>query len=247
MGLGGSYRTECFQYRGETWTRYLCPSKAELAFIMGVDLAQAVDYTAVAVLRHTRTPLPIDDAAIDRRARTIKQQVDDKFDVVYAERMPLGTAFPAVIAHVHKLLDRPPLCDGTTYLVVDETGVGAPVCDEFGDAGLKPVRVHITSGTAVTKLDGLNRWGVPKLVLTSCLDARLHTGELRFAAAMDVAPAIADEFKDFRRSLTAAGRATYQARSNKHDDLVLAIGIATWWAMERSKWWSVTGAVGGLW
>src|SRR5262249_40008050 len=46
---------------------------------------------------------------------------------------------------------------------------------------------------------------------------------------------IAEELKDFRRHLTAAGRATYQARTGKHDDLVLAVAIALWWAVERRR------------
>ena len=35
-----------------------------------------------------------------------------------------------------------------------------------------------------------------------------------------------DELLDFRRKLSDAGRATYAARTGKHDDLVLAVAIA---------------------
>src|SRR5262245_23895190 len=96
---------------------------------------------AIAILRHSRAPLPIEDAVVDQHARTIKQGIEEKFDVVYAERMEQGIGFPAVITHVKELLARPPLRAASTYLAVDETGVGAPVCDEFEDAGLEPVRV----------------------------------------------------------------------------------------------------------
>jgi hypothetical protein len=63
----------------------------------------------------------------------------------------------------------------------------------------------------------------------------VQTGEVRFAAELTEAHALAEELKDFRRYLTAAGRATYQARVGKHDDLVLAVAIALWWTLERRK------------
>jgi hypothetical protein len=49
---------------------------------------------------------------------------------------------------------------------------------------------------------------VSKSVLISTVDAMLHTGELRFAAALTEAGAMRDELLDFRRHLGAAGRAT---------------------------------------
>ena len=52
------------------------------------------------------------------------------------------------------------------------------------------------------------------------LGARLHTGELKIAAALS----------DAERKVSDAGRATYNARTGAHDDLVLAVAIALWWA-----------------
>ena len=85
-----------------------------------------------------------------------------------------------------------------------------------------------------------------KSLLISGVDARLHSGELRFAAELTQAHALAEELKDFRRHLTAAGRATYQARTGKHDDLVLAVAIALWWAVERRRHQIHSGPLVGL-
>jgi predicted RNase H-like nuclease len=116
----------------------------------------------------------------------------------------------------------------------------------FGAAGLRAVRVSITAGTEVTKQDQ-RRWSVAKSILISGgVDARLHSGELRFAAELGEAHALAEELKDFRRHLTAAGRATYQARTGKHDDLVLAVAIALWWAVERRRHQMYIGPLRGL-
>ena len=123
--------------------------------------------------------------------------------------------------------------------------MGRAVGDMFAAAGLRAVRVSITAGTDVTKQDTL-RWSVAKSQLISAVDARLHSGELRFAAELGEAHVLAEELKDFRRHLTAAGRATYQARTGRHDDLVLAVAIALWWATERRKYRILVGPLKGF-
>ena len=62
------------------------------------------------------------------------------------------------------------------------------------------------------------------------LGARLHTGELKIAAALSDAGALQEELKDFRRKVSDAGRAAYNARTGARNDLVLAVAIALWWA-----------------
>jgi hypothetical protein len=87
--LGTNYET--FQYRDQRWTRYLAP-KADEAFIMGVDLGQSQDPTALAVMRHHRRPL--ETWTVDQKNRTMRQDIEEHFDVVHAERLPLGTLYP---------------------------------------------------------------------------------------------------------------------------------------------------------
>lgn len=237
----GMQSYETFTHQALDWTCYPA-APAEEAFIMGVDLGQSQDPTALVVLRHTRKPL--DTWTVNDKAHTTKQDIEECFDVVHAERVKLGTPYPDVVAHVRAVLNRPPLPYGC-HLVVDESGVGRPVGDMFNAAGLRAIRVLITAGTEVTKQDQL-RWSVAKSLLISGVDARLHSGELRFAAELGEAHALHDELKDFRRHLTSAGRATYQARAGKHDDLVLAVAIALWWATERRRHQTYTGPLLGL-
>jgi hypothetical protein len=138
--------------------------------------------------------------------------------------------YPAVVQEVALLLSRPPLV-GNCQLVVDETGIGRPVCDLFDAAGLEPLRVSITAGAEQSFVNG--SWHVSKQTLVSTLDARLHTGELRFAKELSEADTMAEELKDFRRHVSAAGRYTYEARVGRHDDLVLACAIALWSCVGR--------------
>jgi hypothetical protein len=233
---------ETFQYRDQNWTRFPAPP-ADEAFIAGLDLGQSMDPTALIVMRHHHEPLP-DDWDVDKVRRVTRQRSKQRYDVVHAERLPLGTAYPDVVQHVRDVLNRPPLRD-RCHLVIDESGVGRAVGDIFEGAGMRAVRVSITAGVEAVKQEH-RRWSVAKSILISGVDAKLHSGELRFAAELGEAHALHEELKDFRRHLTAAGRATYQARTGKHDDLVLAVAIALWWAVERRRHEIHIGPLRGL-
>jgi hypothetical protein len=222
--------TEAITYKGQRWER-LHEAHYE-SWTMGVDPGQSNDFTAISVLQHTRTPLP-DDWDVNEEARRIRQRVVELFDVRGLTRLPLGMPYPDQVDRVRHLLSSPLLKDRCS-LVIDQTGCGAPVGDLFAKHGLKPVRITITAGAEVTEL-GHRRYGVPKSLLISNIDARLHCSELRFAEDLTEGEALKDELVNFQRHVTAAGRATFEARSGRHDDIVLSIACALWWAIERRK------------
>jgi hypothetical protein len=215
--------TPVFLPRGERW-------------IVGVDLGQSTDPTAIAVLQHITGVLD-PNSAYERHTGlgSLPQTPAECMHVRHLARLPLGMSYPAMVQQVKDLLARPPLNGDVrtktkpAELVIDQTGVGAAVGDIFDGAGMHPIRVSITAGDQVTCV-GPRHWHVSKTTLISTVDARLHTGELKFASALCDAEAMRDELKDFRRKLSDAGRATYAARANAHDDLVLAVAIATLWA-----------------
>jgi hypothetical protein len=193
-------------------------------FAMGCDLGQSVDPTAIAILQHTH--------AFREWARGGADQVEDTFDVRHLARLPLGLSYPTVVQEVAMLLARPPLV-GNCELILDETGCGRPVADLFDTTGLKPTRVTITAGAEQSFVNG--SWHVSKQTLVSTLDARLHTGELRFAKELLDAETLREELRDFRRHLSTAGRYSFEARVGKHDDLVLAVAIGLWALVGRPK------------
>lgn len=210
--------------------------------MIGLDLGQSQDPTAIVVLHHRREPL--DSWKVNETDLTTRQDIRERFDCVVAERLKLGMSYPEIVSYVREVLARPPLKYGC-YLVIDESGVGRPVGDMYDAAGLKPVRVTITAGNNAEKKDG-RRWNVAKSLLISGVDARLHAGELRFAAELGEAHALAEELKDFRRHVTSAGRQSFQARLGKHDDLVLSVSLAVWWCTMRRKFWASVGPLRGL-
>jgi hypothetical protein len=189
-------------------------------YIVGVDLGQAADPTAVCVIESY--------AEREDPAEPMKFY----YDVRHLMRMPLGLSYPAIVQDVGVMLQRPPLSAGAE-LVIDETGVGRAVGDIFLERGLKPIRVTITAGNDAGQMQGNARYTVSKSFLVSNLDAKLHTGELRFAKELREAPALETELKDFRRHVSEAGRYSFEARSGAHDDLVLAVAIALWRATSK--------------
>jgi hypothetical protein len=211
------------------------PAKPFDRWIVGVDLGQVSDPTAIAVLNHRVVALGTWTASEGRRLW--REDQTEHFDIKHLERLPLGSSYPSQVSHVGNLLSRAPL--NGAKLVVDETGVGRPVCDLFEQAGLRPARVTITGGLEQTQT-GSRSYHVPKGVLISALEARLHTGELKIAAALTDAPALQSELEDFQRKVNEAGRPSYNARQGAHDDLVLSCAIALWYAVTRpSSEWSL--------
>jgi hypothetical protein len=219
---------ETFVHKGRTWTR--TPVASYQKYAMGVDLGQSQDYTAIAVLDHSITPLDAWD--VDERTCKIKQKFEERFDVRHLERLALGMLYPSQIAHVRSLLARPPLSEGDVPVCFDATSnIGA--VDIAEAAGLKPIRITFTSGHEATGQG--RKWGVPKSLLVSTLDAKLHCGELRFAEELLAAEALKDELVNFQRNLSATGRLLFEHRSGKHDDLIFAIAMPLWWLVSRQR------------
>jgi len=206
------------------------PARAVDRWFLGVDLGQSTDPTAICALNHRI--VPHEKWTANELNETWRQERTEHFDVRHLERLPLGLAYPVQVQRVAAIMTRPPLNAGAK-LVIDETGVGRPVGDIFDATGLHPYRVTITAGLESTQ-HGAHTWHVPKGVLISNLDSRLHTGELRIAAALGDAGALRDELQDFQRKVSEAGRATYAARTGTHDDLVLSVAIALWFATRGS-------------
>ncbi len=200
------------------------PMQRESTFALGCDLGQAVDPTALSVVeRIVEAKIPL-EVGTDLRQRA----GPPRFECRYLERLPLQTSYPSVIAHVARLLARPPLAS-TCELVIDMTGVGRAVADMFTTAGLPFTGITITGGDAerLDSEDGQN-WHVSKIQLVSRLQALFHAGDLRIAKSLPEATALATELQDFRASISEAGYASFGARVGKHDDLVLALALACW-------------------
>jgi hypothetical protein len=133
---------------------------------------------------------------------------------------------------------------GKTELVVDATGVGAPVVDMFREAGIGCL-------TAVTITGGTSPGGegqdvsVPKRDLVTTVQRLMHEGVLRAAEGLDLWPVLREELQNFKAkiSLDTAHASFEHWRERDHDDLVLALALACWRARQNkhSAW------IGPMW
>jgi hypothetical protein len=200
-------------------------------YYVGLDIGQSVDATAICICHHTVRPL-YDEPWIDNLEKaTTKQPSEERFHIVHLERLPLGTSYPDQIVYVRNLMRREPLRSKKAPLIMDDTGVGRPAGDLWEAAGLRPLeRVTIVAGREVSR-HGSNRWHVPKSVLISTLESRMHSGELKIAAGLAEAEVLRSELKDFERKITGSGNLTWSAREGAHDDVVLATALSIYWAV----------------
>jgi hypothetical protein len=178
-------------------------------FVVGLDLGQVQDYTAVAVVQRL--------AGNDRAVH-----------VPHLERFPLGTPYPAIVGRMAQLLATPPLREQAS-LVVDATGVGTAVIDLLSQAQLSPIAITITGGEKVHR-DTKRRYGIPKRELVGCLQVLLQTNRLKIASALPEAEVLMKELLAFQVKITNTAHDTYGVwRDGAHDDLVLALALAAWY------------------
>ncbi len=222
-------------------------------YTVGLDLGQAADYTAIAVIerrevgtgewedhgpRHRLIPVlnafgyGHGEQRLEEIGRITHEKTTVNLDIRHLERLPLGTPYPDVVRRVVTLLALPDLAEAA--LVVDATGVGRPVVDMLHAAGLSLTAVTITGGTSVTQ----NGWcrGVPKRDLVSALQVHQQAGRLKVSSQAPEVAALVRELLNFKVKITDAGNDTYGAwREGSHDDLVLATALAAWWAERAAE------------
>ena len=204
-------------------------------FVVGVDLGQAHDPTAIAVIEHVRWRINPESRdlvlATGRREwieewkRELREDESKRtqYNVRHLERLALGTHYPAQVAYIADLVRRAPLKDARVFY--DHTGVGRAVGDLLHQARIPKLhRVHLTGGTE-SKAAGSTH-AVSKVDLVSRLQAVLHTGELAIEQSLPDATTLARELADYKLNFSAAGNAQFNARSGAHDDLLIATGLA---------------------
>lgn len=203
-------------------------------FTMGLDLGQANDYTALCALERIDRG-PGEPAGHVRLARDMQREEapDTVYHLRHLERFKLGTPYPAIVKRVTELLATPPL-RGQAALVVDATGVGAAVVDLLRGAGLSPVAVTITAGERAERVDG--GWRVPKRDLVGVLQVLFQGKRLLIAESLPEALTLTKELLSFQVKITAAAHDVYGAwREGAHDDLVLAVALACWYAERQGR------------
>jgi hypothetical protein len=189
-------------------------------YVVGLDLGQAQDYSALVVV--DRQQPPSHGAVLGHKAPPAK------YAVRFIKRWQLGTPYPVIVTEVAELLTHPPLVEGSR-LLIDQTGCGRPVLDMFKKDGLRPIGISIHGGDRVSQ-DGLD-YRVPKRDLVGVVAVLLQQARLQIAQSLPETPILLHELLNFKVKIDPnTAHDSYAAwREQDHDDLVLALALACWW------------------
>lgn len=181
-------------------------------FIIGLDLGQSQDYTALAIAEK------LDVAGSVYNVRRLER--------VRSE------SYPNIVKRVSEIMGKLP----GASLALDYTGVGRPVYDMFLDAGLKPTGILIHDGAAVNHDFGTYIYRVPKRDLIGILKVCFQNGQvdqrpaMRISNKLKLAETLKTEILNLKLKIDpVTAHDSYSAwREGDHDDLVLAAGILLW-------------------
>ncbi len=202
-------------------------------FYIGVDLGQAQDYTAFAVIEAVHGFYP-KKAAIGSPAFDSERLVRKvEYQLRLLDRFPLGTAYTDIVKELLMLGSSTDFSGGKVCYVVDYVGVGRPVVDMMLNTGLRPITaVQITGGEQV--VDHKNSVSVPKKDIVYSLFLMHRSGRLVIAEGLKFFQEFMHEVETFSIKLDKkTGNETFEAwRESDHDDLVLAVSLALWKALQ---------------
>jgi hypothetical protein len=187
------------------------------AYAIGVDLGQQQDNTAIAILESLELVHDVRDPA------TYEQRRERRTRLRHLHRVRLGTSYPDVV-RVIKDLAASPVLEGRCTVVVDATGVGAPVVDLLNRAGMRArvIPVTITAGDRENS-DGRG-FRVPRRDLIAGLQVLFEDRKFEISRGLANTKPLIDELALLRGNLSTTG----------HDDLVFALSLAWWWTRKRT-------------
>jgi hypothetical protein len=213
-------------------------------FFVGVDLGQKQDFTALCIVERAELMFDVRDLV------TWECKRETRFELRYMERVKLRTPYPAVVERIREVvmaLKRAnPAPGGRRTLVVDATGVGAPVVDLLRASKMDCdlVAAVITGGDSSAKTSGAKAsgakagdWRVPKRDLIVGLQLMFDLRQLRIARGLPDTEILMKELMGMRVKMSAAGHESYgSGREGPHDDLVMAVALACWRAKKPVEW-----------
>jgi Terminase RNaseH-like domain len=226
------------------------PKYSPRRYSVGVDLGQANDFSAIAVLEKTIVPpasalfAPVGKSPSNRLV-----EGDVVFDLVYLKRPKLGTPYDTIARRVADLI-----CElepqgafgelGQVTLSVDGTGVGRGVVDmlrtEFqrrGTTSLDVPKVDFRAVSVTGSNTSLKRptrthgyWSVPKKDLVFPAVAAFQQGKIRIAKGIKDRETLVHELKNYSRTTNiATGNLAFEPwRESDHDDLLFAVCLSLW-------------------
>lgn len=188
-------------------------------FILGLDLGQSRDHTALTAVDLVYSDHGLNPATMERKRWP-------KLRLLFAARLPLGTDYVLVPAHVKRLIAeiqrRQPFGSSSKVdldLFIDAAGPGRPIVDLLNAQRLPAAlrSVHLTGGHQAVVHPG-GKLTIPRRELVSTLRMVLEAGNLRVHPGLQEWPSLREELLQISLS---GGQST-------HDDLAIALALAVW-------------------
>jgi hypothetical protein len=148
----------------ERETRIETTVREEKTLFIGLDLGQAKDFSALAIIERGSTATTTDVRGEKPNCTNTKDEINS-LHCIHLQRWQLRTSYPAIVADVVEMingLDPERTKGGKTVLAIDATGVGAPVVDLFKREKINAILapIQIVAGANVSNENGMTR--VPK-------------------------------------------------------------------------------------
>ena len=94
--------------------------------------------------------------------------------------------------------------------------------------------ITITGGDAGSHEGGL--YTVPKRDLVSAAVVLMQSGQLKIASSLPESATLTKELQNFKMKIAASGHDSHESwRESEHDDLVLSLSLACWFAEHGPK------------
>lgn len=235
----------------------------KLEYWMGLDVGQAADPSAVAVLKRVLVPdgEPFETMAYPigvespKPRPVLRQPVRCVYHIVHLDRPPLRTPLNSiadgVVTRLKRLAPTNPVYEArhTVGLTVDATGVGRGVVDDIWrrvredidpkrDPRVNLIPANITGGSQ-SRRDEYGWWNIPKkeLIFSGGV-APLQDGRLKWSKLIPERKVLEKELLNYRLNVNiSTGHMSFEPwREGEHDDLLFAVCLAGWsWERQRVK------------
>lgn len=201
-----------------------------MACTIGIDIGKSLDNTVCVVLETWR-PEPSKP----------KERPELQHAVHRVEKVSLGLDYREIVARIVQTVEwAAPL--GRCMLVVDASGVGAAVVDFLRSATTAQMRTVVFTGGDAESKDGSQGFRVPKRDILAPLRMVIDDGRITVAPDCPFQEDLRDQLKNMEYKIAErSGHDTYAAAGGGHDDCVMALALATWWASRT------TGAAFDAW
>ena len=211
-----------------------------MSFVIGVELGQVSDVTAIAVVDSQTLPFLRSEEIHSRgwvSVQPVYQAPDGSetrehppvnFALRHLERIPAGVSYPEIVSRVESLHGQL----RTPAVILDGTGVGKAAVELFRRSNFNLSVFTLMAGDQMVQ-DG-SSYRIPKRDVISTTQVLLQTGRLKIARSLPHAALLARELFNFRFKVTSKGpEDALDWREGPDDDLVLALAIAAWEAEQR--------------